>query len=158
MRISPLRGIAAVLFALLLASPATAGSLPRTAKSQKVYVPAYAHIYQGVKGRPFNLAIMLSIRNVDDAKSITVTSIKYYDDHGELLKNHLDAPLTIGPMGTSEIYLPDRDAHGGSGANFVVRWSSPEPVSVPVIQAVMIGTASTQGISFVCDGVVLEED
>ena len=158
MRTSSPRRLAAVLLAILLACPAWAGDLARTASGQKVYVPAYSHIYQGVKGRPFNLAVMLSIRNVDDAKPITVTMIKYYDDHGDLVKDHLEKPLTIGPMGTREIYLPDRNSTGGSGANFIVRWASPEPVSVPVIQAVMIGTASTQGISFVCDGVVLEED
>lgn len=146
-----------MLFVLVLACPAKADHIMRTAKGQKLYVPAYSHIYQGVKGRPYNLAIMLSIRNVDGNTPITVTTINYYDDHGKLVKNHLPEPMTIAPMATREIYIPDRDTTGGSGANFIVRWKSQKAVSVPVIQAVMIGTASTQGISFVCDGVVLEE-
>lgn len=157
MRISSLRCIAAVLFVLILACPARADHLIRTAMGQKLYVPAYSHIYQGVKGRPYNLAIMLSIRNVDADNPITITTIKYYDDHGKLVKDHLAEPMVIAPMSTREIYIPDRDSSGGSGANFIVRWESPNKVSIPVIQAVMIGTASTQGISFVCDGVVLEE-
>jgi len=59
-----------------------------------------------------------------------------------------------------EAYYADNQEYPAAfvaGANFIVRWESPNKVSIPVIQAVMIGTASTQGISFVCDGVVLEE-
>ena len=158
MRTSPFRCFIAALFVVLLACPAGAESTPRTAKGQKVYVPAYSHIYQGVKGRPFNLAVMLSIRNVDDANPITVTMIKYYDDQGKLVKDYLTEPMTIVPMGTREIYIPDQDSPTGSGANFIVRWKSSNKISIPIVQTVMIGTASTQGISFICDGVVLEEE
>ena len=158
MRLSTLRGIAALMFALILSCPAMAEQAMRTAKSQLLYVPAYSHIYQGTKGRPYNLAIMLSIRNVNADKSLTVTTIKYYDDHGVLVKDYLTEPMTIAPMGTREIYIPDHDSSAGSGANFIVRWKSAERISTPIVQAVMIGTASTQGISFVCDGVVLEQE
>lgn len=156
MRTSFIR-LATLLFVLLLACPARAEDMPK-AKGQKLYVPAYSHVYQGPKGRPYNLAIMLSIRNVDDKNTLRVTGIKYYDDHGALVKDYLTEPLVIEPLGTREIYLPDRVSSGGSGANFIVRWKTMEPVFIPVVQAVMIGTASTQGISFVCDGVVLEQD
>lgn len=157
MRTPVIGPVAAALLVLVLACPAFADRVMPTAKGQKLYVPAYSHIYQGVKGRPYNLAIMLSIRNVDEKNPITVTTIEYYDDHGDLVKDHLTEPMVIAPMATREIYIPDRDSSGGSGANFIVRWESPVEISIPVIQAVMIGTASTQGISFVCDGVILEE-
>ena len=147
-----------MLFVLTLAHPALADHLLRTAMGQKLYVPAYSHVYQGAKNRPYKLTIMLSIRNVDANNPITVTTIKYYNDHGTLVKNHLTEPMVIAPMATREVNIPERDSSGGSGANFIVRWQSPKKVHVPVIQTVMIGTASTQGISFVCDGVVLEEE
>jgi len=152
-----MRLIFALAMVALLSLPATASRKLIISSGQKVYVPIYSHIYQGIKGKPYNLSALLSIRNVDTKNSITVTSIKYYNDHGEMIKNFSDEPVVIPPMGTKEVYIPERDTKGGSGANFTVRWESGAKVSVPIIQAVMIGTASTQGISFVCDGVVIEE-
>jgi hypothetical protein len=46
---------------------------------------------------------------------------------------------------------------GGVGANFIVGWQAAAPVSAPVIEAVMISTASQQGMSFVSPGRVIEE-
>ncbi|WP_419786417.1 DUF3124 domain-containing protein [Pseudodesulfovibrio sp.] len=142
----------------LIATSALAGRVLRQATSQEVYVPVYSHVYQGIKGRPYNLSALLSIRNVDHAQSITVTSVQYYNDHGKMMKEYVSEPVTIGPMVTYEVHIPERDQQGGSGANFTVKWTSTQKVNIPIIQAVMIGTASTQGISFVCDGVVIEED
>lgn len=154
------KNILCILFTMaaiaIFAFPAAARQL-NTSKGQKVYIPVYSHIYQGLKGKPYNLSALLSIRNVDAKNSITVTAVKYYNDSGQLVKNYFDQPVVVAPMATKEVYLPERDAGGGSGANFTVRWEGGTIVSVPIIQAVMIGTASTQGISFVCDGVVVEE-
>lgn len=154
------------IFSLLLAAlavavftlPAHAGRKLMLSKGQKVYVPVYSHVYQGPKSRPYNLAALLSIRNVDYKHSITITAIKFFDDDGKLVKNYLDSPIVLPPLGTKGVRIPEHNKDGGSGANFTVRWESDTDVTVPIIQAVMIGTASTQGISFVCDGVVIEED
>ncbi|MBI9078513.1 MAG: DUF3124 domain-containing protein [Pseudodesulfovibrio sp.] len=157
MRIHFMRFIFALILIAIASSPAAAGRDHNISSGQKVYVPVYSHIYQGIKGKPYNLSALLSIRNVDIKNSITVTSVLYYNDHGEMMKSFLEQPVVIPPMGTKEIYIPERDANAGSGANFTVKWEGGTKVSVPIIQAVMIGTASTQGISFVCDGVVIED-
>jgi hypothetical protein len=146
-----------ILAALALAAPALAGRTLNRSKGQTVYVPVYSHVYQGPKSRPYNLSALLSIRNVDAQKTITIISVKYYNSTGGLVQNYFAQPVTVPPMGTKEVSIMERDTKGGSGANFVVQWEGGTLVSTPVIQAVMIGTASTQGISFVCDGVVIEE-
>ncbi|MEZ7196145.1 DUF3124 domain-containing protein [Pseudodesulfovibrio karagichevae] len=158
MRTTSLRLIAAILAVAVLSLPALAGRKLNVSSGQTVYVPIYSHIYQGPKGKPYNLSALLSIRNVDQKRTITVTSVKYYDNHGTLVKDHFAAPVSIPPMGTREVYVSERDQSGGSGANFTVRWQAEGGAAVPVIQAVMIGTASGQGISFVCDGVAIEEN
>lgn len=158
MRLSLPRMVLVILMVVCLAAPALAGRLLQVSSGQKVYVPVYSHVYQGPKNRPYNLSALLSIRNVDLVNSITVVDIKYYNDSGALVKSYLEQPMVIPPMGTREVYIPERDEKGGSGANFTVRWGGGTKVSVPIIQAVMIGTASTQGISFVCNGVVIEEE
>lgn len=146
--------VAVIVFSL----PALAGRKLHVSSGQKVYVPVYKHVYQGPKNRPYNLSTLLSIRNVDTKKSITVNYVQYYDDDGQLLKNYFEKPEVIPPMATREVFIPVRDREGGSGANFIIKWEGATEVSVPIIQAVMIGTASTQGISFVCDGVAIEAE
>ncbi|MCJ2165862.1 MULTISPECIES: DUF3124 domain-containing protein [unclassified Pseudodesulfovibrio] len=157
MRIKSLCPIVAILAVLVLSMPALAGRKLTVSKGQTVYVPVYSHIYQGKKGKPYNLSTLLSLRNVDYTHSIVVTSVRYYGSDGQFIKEHFPKPVTIPPMGTKEVHIREQDTEGGSGANFTVKWEGGTEVSVPVIQAVMIGTASTQGISFVCDGVVIEE-
>ncbi|QGY39957.1 DUF3124 domain-containing protein [Pseudodesulfovibrio cashew] len=158
MRRNTLIPVLAVLAAFLFVQSAQAGRELFLSSGQKVYVPVYSHVYQGPKNRPYNLSALLSIRNVDSEHSITVSYVHYYNDDGELVKSFFKEPVVIPPMGTKEVYIPERDTSGGSGANFTVKWEGGAKVSTPIIQAVMIGTASTQGISFVCDGVAIEED
>ncbi|SOB59404.1 conserved exported protein of unknown function [Pseudodesulfovibrio profundus] len=147
-----------IMAVLLFSVPADAGRKVDVSSGQKVYVPVYSHIYQGPKNRPYYLSAMLSIRNVDAVNTIVVSSVKYLDDDGKIIKSFFDQPISIPPMATKEVFIPERDTSGGSGANFIVIWEADKQVSVPIIQAVMIGTASTQGISFVCDGVAIEEN
>ena len=55
-------------------------------KGQRVYVPAYSHIYSGNKERPFLLTVTLSLRNVDPMHQIKITLVDYYETQGKLLK------------------------------------------------------------------------
>ena len=124
------------------------GEGPVLSKGQTLYVPAYSHIYWGPKGRPFNLACTLSLRNTDPAATVTVTSVEYYDTAGKRIRSYLEAPLSLGPLATKEFYVEEEDTAGGSGANFLVRWSAPSPVNALLVECVMIGVRSGQGVSF----------
>ncbi|PSQ77675.1 MAG: hypothetical protein BRD37_04635, partial [Bacteroidetes bacterium QH_8_67_23] len=42
-------------------------------------------------------------------------------------------------------------------ANFIVRWEADRPVAPPLVETVMISTASTQGISLTSRARVIEE-
>jgi len=129
----------------------------RLSKGQTVYVPAYSNVYSGPKKNPYQLATMLSIRNVDPAAGINVTSIDYYDNDGRLLRRYLDAPMAIGPLGSYHIYLEEKDSRGGFGANFIVRWKTDRTINAPIIECVMIGATGGQGISFVSPGQEIRE-
>jgi hypothetical protein len=125
---------------------------------QTLYVPIYSHIYSGVKGRPFDLAAILSIRNTNPNNSITLRSVKYYDSDGKLLKEYLSNPLQLNALVSTRYIITEGDKTGGSGANFIVVWKSDRKVNPPIIEGVMIGTHSGQGISFVSRGQVIKED
>ena len=129
----------------------------RLSKGQTVYVPAYSNVYSGPKKNPYQLATMLSIRNVDPVAGFKVTSIDYYDNDGRLLRRYLDAPMALGPLGSYHIYLEERDSKGGFGANFIVRWRTDRTINTPIIECVMIGATGGQGISFVSQGQEIRE-
>lgn len=139
-----------------LAAAAAAGENMRSS-GQTVYVPVYSHIYFGDRASEFNLAATLSIRNTDPINSISITAVDYYDSEGRLLKKQLQQPTRLGPMASTEVFIPERDRSGGFGAAFIVRWTGEKAVNPPLIQCVMIGASSGQGISFISTGRVIAE-
>jgi hypothetical protein len=135
------------LLLLLAPLPGLCGG-PALSSGQLLYVPVYSHIYTGDKERPFNLAVTLSIRNTDTKGALRLTAVDYYDTEGKLVRSYLDAPRELGPLASIRYVVAERDVKGGSGANFIVRWESAAPVNAPVVESVMIGAQSGQGISF----------
>ena len=115
--------------------------------AQTVYVPVYSHIYVR-DGAPHLLGISLSIRNSDPQRSITVTTVRYYDTKGKPIQEFIDGSLTLGPLETTTFMVEESDIRGGSGANFIVAWKSDSAVYEPIIEAVMIGHSGGQSISF----------
>lgn len=126
-------------------------------KGQTVYVPAYSHIYYGDREQAFALTVTLSIRNTDPRHPITILGADYYDTDGKLLKRYVETPKTVGPMGSMRYVVKESDRAGGSGANFLVRWSATDKVTEPIIESVMISTATQQGLSFTSRGQAIEE-
>lgn len=121
-------------------------------KGQLIYVPAYSHIYSGNKERPFLLTVTLSIRNIDPNRSIKITLVDYYETQGQLLKKYIKNPITLKKLGSLRYVIPEKDTSGGSGANFLVKWESDKFVNPPIIETIMIGTQTQQGVSFTSRG------
>lgn len=126
-------------------------------KGQTVYVPAYSHIYSGNREHPFYLAVTLSIRNTDATHSITISTADYFDSKGKLLLKHIKQPITLEAMASTRFVVPESHKAGGSGAYFIVEWESGTNVTPPVVESIMIGTQTQQGISFTSRGQVTEE-
>jgi hypothetical protein len=125
---------------------------PALPTSQTVYVPAYSHIYIGGRKRPFALAITLSIRNIDLDTDITLTEVSYYGSKGKLIESFVDEASIIKPQESVRFVIAENDEGGGSGANFIVKWKSATEVNPPIIESIMIGAQSSQGISFTSRG------
>ncbi|MBW1859178.1 MAG: DUF3124 domain-containing protein [Deltaproteobacteria bacterium] len=134
-----------------------AASETNLSKGQTIYIPVYSHVYHGHKQHPFNLTASLSIRNVEPTASITITSVRYHDSTGKLLKSYLEKPVRLGPLASTHYTVKESDMAGGFGANFLVKWMSDSNVNKPVIECVMISTAGQQGISFLTIGRAIEE-
>ena len=136
---------------------ADAASEMLLSKGQTVYVPVYSHIYSGDREHPFYLAATLSVRNTDPKHAITVLSVDYYDSKGKLLRPYLENPINLKPLATTRYIIKESDKSGGSGANFIVKWKSDIKINAPIIESIMIGTKTQQGISFISRGRAIQE-
>ena len=135
--------------------PIDAGEADGLSDGQTIYVPAYSHIYSGDRERPFLLTVTLSIRNIDPKHPIQIAAADYYETQGDLLKQFVEKPVDLKPLESIRYVIPERDKAGGSGANFIVKWNSEQPVNPPIVESIMIGAQSQQGISFSSRGQVL---
>ena len=151
-----LQGLMAVAVGVLLLAPATAAvaaANDQLSRGQTLYVPVYSHIYSGDREKPVYLAVTVSIRNTDPHQTITVNAVDYHNSEGLRIHRYLEAPLTLAPMATVRYVVKESDKAGGSGANFIVRWQSETAVNPPLVESIMISTASALGISFSSRGV-----
>ena len=124
----------------------------RQSTGQVVYVPVYSHVYAGDRQRALDLAVTLSIRSTDPRTPIRLRAVRYAASDGAPVRGYLAAPQTLAPMASASFVVDEGDTAGGSGAHFLVAWDADAPAAAPVVEAVMIGTASQQGISFVTQG------
>lgn len=144
--------------------PLTTGSLQPVANrdldivtGQLVYVPAYSEIFIGQEGRSLNLAATLAVHNTDFDAPIIINSVRYYDTDGNLVLDYIDQPVEVNPLASTGFLVEESDTSAGWGANFIVEWVAEEPVHEPVIEAVMVSTRGTQGISLTSLGRVISE-
>lgn len=100
---------------------------------------------------------MLSIHNTDRYHSITITQADYHGISGKLLKSYMNEKRVLKPLETLNIVIEERDASGGTGANFIVSWTAVEEVTEPIVEALMVSTRSSSGISFTTQAKVLED-
>jgi len=61
-------------------------------------------IYYGDQQEIFNLAATLSIRNTDVTNSIIITSVRYYNSDGKLVKQYL-SPIQLGALASTDFFV-----------------------------------------------------
>lgn len=125
-----------------------------------VYVPVYSSLYLGlnIKQRMVELAATVSVRNVSASHPIVIEWVRYYDSAGKLIRDYVDKPSALPPLGSVEFVIQRSDTAGGPGANFLIRWKGPPNVNEPIIEAVMLGQSGNAGISFASTGRVLKSE
>ncbi len=119
---------------------------------QLVYIPIYSEIYSYSNKKTFPLSATLSIHNIDLNNVIYITKVDYYDTKGKLIRTSQEEPILLNPLATKHYVIETTEKKGGVGANFLVEWKAIKQSNKPIIEAVMISTASNTGISFVTQG------
>lgn len=145
----------ALLGCLFLLGKATGAGAETLSKGQLIYVPVYSEIPFGEGHRTLNLAATLSVRNIDPKRDLIVNKVEYHDSHGALVRSYLQQPQKVRPMAAAEFLVKESDRTGAISASFIVEWSAETEIVEPIVESVMIGTASGQGISFIGQGRVV---
>jgi len=151
-----LGGLAALLLFLsgfLGETPAEVNSV----RGQTLYVPVYSEIPYGDRDQTLALTVTLSIRNIDRKVAVMARKVDYYNAKGELVHSYAQEPRVLPPLAAVEFVIKASDRSGGISAGFIVEWESEHLCVPPAVEAVMISTASTQGISFSSQARVVEE-
>ena len=68
---------------------------------------------------------------------------RYYDSVGKHVRDYLEKPSTLPPMGSVEFVVQRSDSTGGPGANFLMRWHAAAATDEPLVEAIMPGRAGT---------------
>lgn len=117
----------------------------------QTYLSVYSQIYSQTEHQTHNLTATISLRNTGLENTI-LTSAKYYNTHGELIRTYFDFPVRLNPMETVEIIIAEDKEEGGTGGNFIFEWVVDENGTEPLFEAVMISTSGQQGLSFRTEG------
>jgi hypothetical protein len=125
-----------------------------------VYVPVYSSLYLGrdIKQRVVELAATVSVRNVSATHPIVIDWVRYYDSTGKLIRDYLQKPSALPPLGSVEFVIQVSDKTGGPGANYLIHWNGPAAVDEPLIEAIMLGQSGNAGISFTSPGRVVKSE
>jgi hypothetical protein len=135
-------------------SYATAAGVPLYAW-QSLYLPIYSHLYHGdvntKTGKPSETLVSahISIRNTDPRAQLKITSARYYNTEGTLLREFMPRPQTVPPLGTYELFVPRSDVSGGSGANFIIEWSAERPINEPLVEALHADIREARTLLFI---------
>jgi hypothetical protein len=128
----------------------------KLAKQQKVYVPAYSDIYHLDGNKRFLLTVTAVVRNTSLQDTVYVNKVDFLDSKGSLIRKYVQRTIAIGPLASAEFIVEYQEKQGGAGASFIIDWGSKNQAAKPLIQAVMIGTLSQQGISFITEGIDIQ--
>jgi len=147
-----------LLAGILAAVPAHANEPTGLSDGQTIYAPVYSHVYHGNLNQAHSssqiqLSAMLSIRNTDLAKAITILSVDYYGTDGKIIRHFLTKPRKLAPLASMDTLIQGKDKSGGAGANFLVTWEAHEPVNPPLVETVHAYFFGTTTLAFVTGGV-----
>ncbi|NDB68321.1 MAG: DUF3124 domain-containing protein [Methylocystaceae bacterium] len=150
--------LVATSLAFLLATLAPSFALT---SGNTFYVPIYSHVYHGnvdwtKKPEVKQMAVMVSVRNTDMKNAIQITSIKYYDSEGKLVRDESAKGKVLAPMASMELFVENKDTTGGAGANYIISFTAKDPVNPPVIEAVHTNFWAPGSVAFTTRGEIID--
>lgn len=152
------------IFLIIFSQTVTAAEDASLTKGQMLYLPIYSSIWHGdthpIKGKPMksNMSALVSIRNTSMKTAIKVLSARYYNTDGKLIREFVNPPKSVSPLGTLELFIEKSEAEGGSGANFLIQREAAADTNAPIVEAVHIDNQPSRPYSFITSAHVIQKD
>jgi hypothetical protein len=131
-------------------------STAKKIRGQVLYLPVYSNIPYFEGDRKLDLSAVVAIHNTDLEHRMTITKVLFFDNDGKLVLNCLNRDSIIQPLGATNFFIPERDK-SGTGTNLIIEWVSDTLINEPLVESIMLGSASSQGISFSSSGRIIRE-
>lgn len=144
------------LLVLLVISASPAGAVEKV-RGQLLFLPVYSEIPYGDRKASLNLAVTVTLRNLDNGHPITVRRVDYVDERGAVVRSLAGSVLSLKPMAATVFEIQESDRTGGRSAGVLIEWESGEGVPAPLLEGVMVNGAYNQGVAFVTSARVLSE-
>jgi hypothetical protein len=125
-------------------------------RGQVLYIPVYSKIPYYSESKFYSLSAFITIHNTDFYHLITVSKVLFFNNEGKLVRQFINQPVTLAPLAATHFFVPEADT-SGTGANFIIEWTSETPVTEPLIESVMTGLRNNQGVTFSSSGRVIRE-
>ncbi len=154
---APAMAVVVFLAVVLAWPPLSTAREAHWSKGQAIYIPAYAYVRIHGKKQTLPLTTTLFVHNTSLDAEMTVTSVKHYGGDGKLIREYAPEPVRLGSLAALELLVKEPQESRGGGACFVITWKADQPISPPLAESVMIGTAGQQGISYRSTGQVIKE-
>jgi hypothetical protein len=97
------------------------------------------------------------VHNTDLYNQIKITKALYFDTKGKPVYDFLaDGEVALNPLETRDFYIPYED-RSGTGANFLIEWTSSTRVSEPLVESITLSLKPNQSVAFLSRGKVIRE-
>lgn len=128
--------------------------------TETIYIPIYTDVYHIDQSKLFPLTVTLSLRNTSLSDSVYVLKADYYNSKGHLIKEHIadQLMLALGPLESYDLVIDKMTYKGDTGANYIVKYGQKNGESNMIVQALMINTSGQQGLSFITEGIVIDQN
>jgi hypothetical protein len=125
-------------------------------RGQMLFLPVYSEIPYGDRKASLNLAVTVTVRNLDVARPLTLKRIDYLDEHGVVVRALIERVTILKPLAAEIFQIRESDRSGGRAAGVLMEWESGEGMVAPLLEGVMVNGAYNQGLAFVTAARVLD--
>lgn len=127
-------------------------------KGQVLYLPVYSNIPMNIDSPEFDMSAFVAVHNTDLYDDISLRKVLFFNSDGKLVYDFMKGDtIKLAPLATKDFYIPYEDK-SGTGANFIVEWTSDSLVAEPLIEAVTISLKPNQSVAVMSQGRVIREE
>jgi hypothetical protein len=126
-------------------------------RGQLLYLPVYSNVPYQIDTIKFDMSAFVAIHNTDLNNPIFLTKVLYFNQEGKLVSDFLkEGKMQIDALAAKDFYVPYED-QSGTGANFLIEWTSDSLVCEPLIESVTTCLKPNNSVAVLSQGKIIRE-